>query len=144
MPEGLTREPDVDGLWATADCGGLLSDILPRDDPLAVEIGSDRLTIFGKRSDRSFHLLETRRTELDAWLLFVIDETGETQDWRLEPGKLLEYDGGECNVTRIDWTTACEAIFSPRAGRGGPPAPARCSPAPVDPVSNSSRSAEGG
>lgn len=122
----LTREPDVDGLWAAADCGGFLSDILPRNDPLAVEIAAERVTIFGKRSDRSFHLLETRRTELDAWLIFVIDESGETLDWRLEPGSLLEYDGGKCNVTRIDWPTACEAIFGPRAARGGPAKPDRC------------------
>ena len=129
---GLTREPDVDGLWATADCGGLLSDLLPRNDPLAVEIGPETLTIFGKRSDRSFRLLETRRTELDAWLIFVIDETGETLDWRLEPGNLLEYDGGECRVTRIDWPTACEAIFAARAARGGPAPPARCNPVPEE------------
>lgn len=128
---GLTREPDVDGLWATADCGGLLSDLLPRNDPLVVEIGPERLTIYGKRSDREFRLLETRRTELDAWRIFVINESGETLDWRLEPGDLLEYDGGECRVTRIDWATACEAIFAPRAARGGPPVPERCAAAPA-------------
>ena len=131
---GLTREPDVDGLWATADCGGFLSDLLPRNDPLAVEIGPENLTIFGKRSDRTFRLLETRRTELDAWLIFVIDETGETLDWRLEPGNLLEYDGGECRVTRIDWPTACEAIFAARAARGGPAMPARCEAAAPEPA----------
>jgi hypothetical protein len=97
-----------------------------------VEIGAERVTIFGKRSDRSFHLLETRRTELDAWLIFVIDESGETLDWRLEPGTLLEYDGGECNVTRIDWPTACEAIFGPRAARGGPAMPAGCVASPME------------
>jgi hypothetical protein len=128
---GLTREPDIDGLWATADCGGLLSDLLPRNDPLVVEIDPEQLTIYGKRSDRRFRLLETRRTELDAWRIFVIDETGETLDWRLEPGELLEYDGGKCRVTRIDWDTACEAIFAPRQARGGPPGPDRCAIAPT-------------
>lgn len=128
---GLTREPDVDGLWATADCGGLLSDLLPRNDPLAVEISAEELTIYGKRSDRRFRLLETRRTELDAWRIFVIDESGETLDWRLEPGNLLEYDGGECRVTRIDWKTACEAIFAPREARGGPSRPDRCAVGPL-------------
>jgi hypothetical protein len=99
---------------------------LPRNDPLAVEIGPEQLTLYGKRSDRSFRLLETRREKLDAWRIFVIDESGETMDWRLEPGTLLEYDRGECRVTRIDWTTACEAIFAPRAAGGGPAVPARC------------------
>jgi hypothetical protein len=124
---GLTREPDVHGLWATAGCGGLISELLPRNDPLAVEIGPEELTLYGKRSDRSFRLLETRREKLDSWVIFVIDESGETMDWRLQPGTLLEYDGGECRVTRVDWQTACEAIFAPRAAGGGPEVPARCS-----------------
>ena len=124
---GLTREPDVNGLWATAGCGGIISDLIPRNDPLAVEIGPEQLTLYGKRSDRDFRLLEARRESLDAWRIFVIDDSGETLDWKLEPGVLLEYDGGECRVTRIDWLTACEAIFGPRAGGGGPAIPARCS-----------------
>ncbi len=124
---GLTREPDVSGLWATADCGGIISDILPLNDPLAVEIGPERLTLFGKRSDRSYRLLETRRESLGAWSIFVIDESGETLDWKMIPGELLEYEGGECRVTRIDWPTACESIFAPRAAGRGPPAPNRCS-----------------
>lgn len=124
---GLTREPDVNGLWATAGCGGIISDLIPRNDPLAVEIGPEQLTLYGKRSDRSFRLLEARRESLDAWRIFVIDDSGETLDWKLEPGVLLEYDGGECRVTRIDWLTACEAIFARRAGAGGPAVPARCS-----------------
>jgi hypothetical protein len=103
-----------------------MSELLPRNDPLAVNIGPEDLTLYGKRSDRSFRLLETRREKLDAWVIFVIDESGETMDWRLEPGTLLEYDGGECRVTRIDWQTACEAIFAPRADGGGPASPARC------------------
>ncbi len=124
---GLTREPDVRGLWATASCGGFISEILPLNDPLAVEIGQERLTLFGKRSDRSYRLLETRRESLGGWMIFVIDESGETLDWKLIPGELLEYEGGECRVTRIDWRTACESIFEPRAAGSGPPAPARCS-----------------
>ena len=44
---GLTREPDVNGLWATAGCGGIISELLRRNDPLAVDIGPELLTLYG-------------------------------------------------------------------------------------------------
>lgn len=124
----LGREPDVEGLYATAGCGSFLGGILPLNDPLAVEIGRDRLTLFGKRRDETYRLLEARRSGLD-WTLFVVDPDGATHDWRIRPGATLETGSGECRVTALDWPTACDAIFGPRAGGGGPAAPERCGPA---------------
>jgi hypothetical protein len=123
----LGREPDVEGLYATAGCGSFLGGILPLNDPLAVEIAGDRLTVFGKRRDETYRLLEARRSGLD-WTLFVVDPDGETHDWRIRPGATLETGSGECRVTAVGWPVACEAIFAPRAGGGGPAAPERCAP----------------
>jgi len=123
----LGREPDVEGLYATAGCGSFLGGILPLNDPLAVEIAADRLTLFGKRRDETYRLLEARRSGLD-WTLFVVDPDGETHDWRIRPGATLETGSGECRVTALAWPTACEAIFAPRAAGGGPAAPERCAP----------------
>lgn len=121
----LGREPEIEGLYATAGCGSFLSGILPRNDPLAVEVADDRLTLFGKRRDETYRLLEARRSGLE-WTLFVVDPEGETLDWRIRPGATLETGSGECRVTAVDWPTACEAIFGPREAAGGPAAPDRC------------------
>ncbi len=121
----LGREPEVDGLYATAGCGSFLGGILPLNDPLAVEIAGDRLVVFGKRRDEAYRLLEARRSGLE-WTLFVVDSEGETLDWRIRPGATLETGSGECRVTALDWPTACEAIFGPRAAGDGPDAPERC------------------
>ena len=124
----LGREPEIEGLFATAGCGSFLGGILPLNDPVAVEIAGERLTLFGQRRDETYRLLEARRSGLE-WTLFVVDPEGETHDWRIRPGTTMETGSGECRVSALDWPTACEAIFGPRAAAGGPEAPERCGPA---------------